>query len=132
MSQRPLAFAPARGDADRMSRARRLLVAALLATGLGCGADGDGPLTAEDALGRWAKAFCDYARRCDQRQLTSIGVRPEDCERRVMADLTSDGDPRCVAGANYDGNMARSCIRELETSRCEDERASCKQVCRRG
>lgn len=115
-----------------MSRARRLLLAAVLAA-LGCGTDGNaGPLTPEDALKRWAKAFCDYARRCDQRQLTSIGVRPEDCEARVMADLTSDGDPRCVRGATYDGNMARACISELETSRCQDERASCKQVCRRG
>jgi hypothetical protein len=114
-----------------MARGARLRLLALGFVGLlACG--GDPPLTQEEALPRWAKAICDFARRCDATSLALFGATSETCEARLMSDLTSNGDPRCLGGGQFDGDAARACIREIEAGACKKDtpNESCDRVCK--
>jgi hypothetical protein len=113
-----------------MARGLHLRLVALGFLGLlACGSDP--PLTKDEALSRWAKAICDFARRCDPGRLTPFGATPETCEARLMSDLTSNGDPRCLGGGQFDGDAARACIQEIETGACmkDGRNESCDRVC---
>jgi hypothetical protein len=89
-------------------------------------------LTQQEALSAWAKATCSSIQRCDPGMLAALGVTPQTCEQRLMADLSATGDPRCDGSDQFDGAAARECIDDIETQMCSKTGGPpepCKRVC---